>query len=77
MIFQALYAQAFTSLAQVLTPNGEEKNYAFICKYVYLQFGSVNYQFGYSDSCTADMGMTDFKTLSCVFPHIFCNRVCF
>ncbi len=25
MIFQALYAQAFTSLAQVLTPNGEER----------------------------------------------------
>ena len=25
MIFQSLYALAFTSLAQVLTPNGEER----------------------------------------------------
>ena len=41
MIFQALYSQAFTSLAQVLTPNGDERtsllsvsmfiNYLFFC----------------------------------------------
>lgn len=36
MIFQSLYALAFTSLAQVLTPNGEEAHGAVIRQPVYL-----------------------------------------
>lgn len=68
MIFQALYAQAFTSLAQVLTPNGEERTGLLsVSMFIYsLGPSIVNMLLPILASLTG--GMTDFKTYRIFFP---------
>lgn len=68
MIFQALYAQAFTSLAQVLTPNGEERTTLLsVSMFIYsLGPSIVNLLLPILASLTG--GMTDFKTYRIFFP---------
>lgn len=68
MIFQALYAQAFTSLAQVLTPNGEERTGLLsVSMFIYsLGPSIVNMLLPILSSLTG--GMTDFKTYRIFFP---------
>lgn len=68
MIFQALYAQAFTSLAQVLTPNGEERTGLLsVSMFIYsLGPSIVNLLLPLLANLTG--GMTDFKTYRIFFP---------
>lgn len=68
MIFQSLYAQAFTSLAQVLTPNGEERTGLLsISMFIYsLGPSIVNMLLPILAELTG--GMTDFKTYRIFFP---------
>lgn len=68
MVFQALYAQAFTSLAQVLTPNGEERTSLLsVSMFIYsLGPSIVNMLLPILASFTG--GMTDFKTYRIFFP---------
>jgi len=68
MIFQALYAQAFTSLAQVLTPNGEERTGLLsVSMFIYsLGPSIVNMLLPILSGLTG--GMTDFKTYRIFFP---------
>lgn len=68
MIFQALYAQAFTSLAQVLTPNGEERTSLLsVSMFIYsLGPSIVNMLLPILAGLTG--GMTDFKTYRIFFP---------
>lgn len=68
MIFQALYAQAFTSLAQVLTPNGEERTSLLsVSMFIYsLGPSIVNMLLPILSGLTG--GMTDFKTYRIFFP---------
>lgn len=68
MIFQALYAQAFTSLAQVLTPNGEERTSLLsVSMFIYsLGPSIVNMLLPILAPLTG--GMTDFKTYRIFFP---------
>lgn len=68
MIFQALYAQAFTSLAQVLTPNGEERTGLLsVSMFIYsLGPSIVNMLLPILAEMTG--GMTDFKTYRIFFP---------
>ena len=68
MIFQALYAQAFTSLAQVLTPNGEERTSLLsVSMFIYsLGPSIINMLLPILAELTG--GMTDFKTYRIFFP---------
>lgn len=68
MIFQALYALAFTSLAQVLTPNGEERTSLLsVSMFIYsLGPSIVNMLLPILAGLTG--GMTDFKTYRIFFP---------
>lgn len=68
MIFQALYAQSFTSLAQVLTPNGEERTGLLsVSMFIYsLGPSIVNMLLPILSGLTG--GMTDFKTYRIFFP---------
>lgn len=68
MIFQSLYAQAFTSLAQVLTPNGEERTGLLsVSMFIYsLGPSIVNMLLPILAELTG--GMTDFKTYRIFFP---------
>lgn len=68
MIFQALYAQAFTSLAQVLTPNGEERTGLLsVSMFIYsLGPSIVNMLLPILSGLTG--GMTDFRTYRIFFP---------
>ncbi len=68
MIFQALYAQAFTSLAQVLTPNGEERTGLLsVSMFIYsLGPSIVNMLLPILSRLTG--GMTDFRTYRIFFP---------
>ncbi len=68
MVFQALYAQAFTSLAQVLTPNGEERTGLLsVSMFIYsLGPSIVNMLLPILAELTG--GMTDFKTYRIFFP---------
>ena len=68
MIFQALYALAFTSLAQVLTPNGEEcTSLLSVSMFIYsLGPSIVNMLLPILAEATG--GMTDFKTYRIYFP---------
>lgn len=68
MIFQALYALAFTSLAQVLTPNGEERTSLLsVSMFIYsLGPSIVNMLLPILAGLTG--GMTDFKTYRIYFP---------
>lgn len=68
MIFQALYAQAFTSLAQVLTPNGEERTSLLsVSMFIYsLGPSIVNMLLPILAGLTG--GMTDFRTYRIFFP---------
>lgn len=68
MVFQALYAQAFTSLAQVLTPNGEERTGLLsVSMFIYsLSPSIVNMLLPILAEMTG--GMTDFKTYRIFFP---------
>lgn len=68
MIFQSLYAQAFTSLAQVLTPNGEERTRILsVSMFIYsLGPSIVNMLLPILAELTG--GMTDFKTYRIFFP---------
>ena len=68
MVFQALYAQAFTSLAQVLTPNGEERTRLLsVSMFIYsLGPSIVNMLLPILAEMTG--GMTDFKTYRIFFP---------
>ncbi|MDE6767683.1 MAG: MFS transporter, partial [Eubacterium sp.] len=68
MIFQSLYAQAFTSLAQVLTPNGEERTSLLsVSMFIYsLGPSIVNMLLPMLAALTG--GMTDFKTYIIFFP---------
>ncbi|MDE6124354.1 MAG: MFS transporter, partial [Eubacterium sp.] len=68
MIFQALYSQAFTSLAQVLTPNGDERTSLLsVSMFIYSLGPSIINLFlpilaGFTG------GMTDFRTYRIFFP---------
>lgn len=68
MVFQALYAQAFTSLAQVLTPNGEERTGLLsVSMFIYsLGPSIVNMLLPILSGLTG--GMTDFRTYRIFFP---------
>ncbi len=68
MVFQALYAQAFTSLAQVLTPNGEERTGLLsVSMFIYsLGPSIVNMLLPILAGLTG--GMTNFKTYRILFP---------
>ena len=68
MIFQALYALAFTSLAQVLTPNGEERTSLLsISMFIYsLGPSIINMFLPILAGLTG--GMTDFRTYRIYFP---------
>lgn len=68
MIFQALFAQAFTSLAQVLTPNGEERTGLLsISMFIYsLGPSIVNLLLPLLANLTG--GMTNFRTYRIFFP---------
>lgn len=68
MIFQSLYAQAFTSLAQVLTPNGEERTGLLsVSMFIYsLGPSIVNMLLPILAGLTG--GMTDFRTYRIFFP---------
>lgn len=68
MIFQALFSQAFTSLAQVLTPNGEERTSLLsISMFIYsLGPSIVNMLLPILADLTG--GMTSFKTYRVFFP---------
>lgn len=68
MIFQALYALAFTSLAQVLTPNGEERTTLLsVSMFIYsLGPSIVNMLLPILAGLTG--GMTDFRTYRIFFP---------
>lgn len=68
MIFQSLYSQAFTSLAQVLTPNGEERTGLLsVSMFIYsLGPSLVNLLLPVLAEFTG--GMTDFKTYRVYFP---------
>lgn len=68
MIFQALYSLAFTSLAQVLTPNGEERTSLLsVSMFIYsLGPSLVNMLLPILAELTG--GMTDFKTYRIFFP---------
>lgn len=68
MIFQSLYAQAFTSLAQVLTPNGEERTGLLsVSMFIYsLGPSIVNMLLPILAELTG--GMTDFRTYRIFFP---------
>ena len=68
MIFQALYALAFTSLAQVLTPNGEERTTLLsVSMFIYsLGPSIINLLLPILAGLTG--GMTDFKTYRIFFP---------
>ena len=68
MLFQSLYALAFTSLAQVLTPNGEERTSLLsISMFVYsLGPSIINLLLPILAGLTG--GMTDFRTYRIFFP---------
>lgn len=68
MIFQALFAQAFTSLAQVLTPNGDERTGLLsVSMFIYsLGPSIVNALLPIFAGLTG--GMTNFKTYRILFP---------
>ncbi len=68
MIFQALFSQAFTSLAQVLTPNGEERTGLLsVSMFIYsLGPSIVNMLLPILAGLTG--GMTDFRTYRIFFP---------
>lgn len=68
MLFQSLYALAFTSLAQVLTPNGEERTSLLsISMFVYsLGPSIINLLLPILAGLTG--GMTDFRTYRIYFP---------
>lgn len=68
MIFQALYSQAFTSLAQVLTPNGDERTSLLsVSMFIYsLGPSIINLFLPILAGLTG--GMTDFRTYRIFFP---------
>lgn len=76
MIFQALFAQAFTSLAQVLTPNGDERTGLLsVSMFIYsLGPSIVNALLPIFAELTG--GMTSFKTYRILFPIFFHCRHC-
>ena len=69
MIFQSLYALAFTSLAQVLTPNGEERTGLLsVSQFIYsLGPSIVNLFFPILAGLFAG-GMTGFTAYRTLFP---------
>lgn len=68
MIFQALYSQAFTSLAQVLTPNGEERTSLLSVSMFIYSLGPSIVNLLLPVLATLTGGMTDFKTYRIFFP---------
>ena len=68
MIFQALYAQAFTSLAQVLTPNGEERTTLLSVSMFIYSLGPSLINLVIPILAQLTWGMTDFKTYRVFFP---------
>lgn len=68
MIFQALFAQAFTSLAQVLTPNGEERTSLLSVSMFIYSLGPSIVNMLLPILATITGGMTDFKTYRIFFP---------
>lgn len=68
MVFQALYSQAYTSLAQVLTPNGEERTGLLsVSMFIYsLGPSIVNMLLPILANLTG--GMTSFRTYRILFP---------
>ena len=68
MIFQALYAQAFTSLAQVLTPNGEERTSLLSVSMFIYSLGPSIINLIFPVLANLTWGMTDFKTYRVFFP---------
>ncbi len=68
MIFQALYAQAFTSLAQVLTPNGEERTTLLSVSMFIYSLGPSIINLVIPILAQLTWGMTDFKTYRVFFP---------
>lgn len=68
MIFQSLYAQAFTSLAQVLTPNGEERTSLLSVSMFIYSLGPSIINLILPILAGLTWGMTDFKTYRVFFP---------
>ena len=68
MIFQALYAHAFTSLAQVLTPNGEERTTLLSVSMFIYSLGPSIINLVIPILAQLTWGMTDFKTYRVFFP---------
>lgn len=68
MIFQALYAQAFTSLAQVLTPNGDERTGLLSVSMFIYSLGPSIVNMLLPILATLTGGMTDFRTYRILFP---------
>ncbi len=68
MIFQAMYAQAFTSLAQVLTPNGEERTTLLSVSMFIYSLGPSIINLVIPILAQLTWGMTDFKTYRVFFP---------
>lgn len=68
MIFQALYAQAFTSLAQVLTPNGDERTSLLSVSMFIYSLGPSIVNMLLPILATLTGGMTEFKTYRILFP---------
>ncbi|MCH5317443.1 MAG: MFS transporter [Eubacterium sp.] len=68
MVFQALYAQAFTSLAQVLTPNGEERTGLLSVSMFIYSLGPSIVNMLLPIFATLTGGMTEFKTYRVFFP---------
>lgn len=68
MIFQALYSQAFTSLAQVLTPNGEERTSLLSVSMFIYSLGPSIVNMLLPILATLTGGMTNFNTYRIFFP---------
>lgn len=68
MVFQALYAQAFTSLAQVLTPNGEERTGLLSVSMFIYSLGPSIVNMLLPILATLTGGMTEFRTYRIIFP---------
>lgn len=68
MIFQSLYAQAFTSLAQVLTPNGEERTTLLSVSMFIYSLGPSIINLILPVLAGLTWGMTNFQTYRVFFP---------
>ena len=75
MIFQALYAQAFTSLAQVLTRTERKRTTLLSVSMFIYSLGPSIINLVIPILAQLTWGMTDFKTLSCFSPYFLQSGV--